>query len=399
MYTRIIFFTILILGNWPDLTGQNVLTLDEAIKIATANNLDVELFRKSVEQETAMIDGQIPIDKTEVFYQYDKNNIAENGRAIHVFGIGQNFKMPGYFKAYEQAQRAQVAVQENILEFQLFSLERSLIQLYEDYTYASNKAQYYLRLDSIYRDYLVQAERNLELGGGTIMEILTARQKQEALQLELKQINNDLTSLEGGLSMMLQVDEAYVPEISEYNQKKRKDIKINEHPIVKIRENQVEKARVLTNAHYNDRLPEINLSLFGGFNSFQDVVIYPGIEVGLSVSLSNKYYNARKKADQIQIQQFETNLQAINQKLEYNRLNLERRLVNLESSLESYNRLEETSDQLISSAKRALDGGEIDYFQYLTTLDEGLQTKIQLIEIIHDYNNTIIQYNYLLNQQ
>jgi cobalt-zinc-cadmium resistance protein CzcA len=383
--------------NWLGLKGQNLLSLEEAISIASSNNLDIELYRKSIEQESALIYGQIPIEKTDVYYQYDKNNIAENGRALHVLGIGQNFKMPGFYKEYENAQKAQVAVQENVLEFQLFSLERNLFQLYEDYAYASNKAQYFLTLDSIYQNYLVQAERNLELGGGTIMEILTAKQKQEALQLELQQVNNEITSLEGNLRMLLQVDEAYIPEVSDYTQREKEDIRLTEHPMIKIRENQIEKAKVLTNARYNERLPEINLSLFGGVNSFQDVVVYPGIELGLSISLSNKYYNARKTADQIQRKIFETNLQAISQNMEFNRFNLERRLANLENSLDSYKRLEKTSDQLIDSAKRAMDGGEINYFQYLTTLDDGLKTKIQLIELIHDYNNTIIQYNYLLN--
>lgn len=379
------------------ISGQTSISLNEAIFLAQENNLGLDVFRQSIEQQSVLIDAQVPVNKSNFYYEYDKNNIALNGHPIHVLGLGQTFKWPTIYNQHKLAQRSKVIIHEQILALEQLKLARNIEMVYEDYAYFLQKRSYHLELDSIYNDYLNKANRNLELGAGTLMESLTARQKIESLSLDQKGIEQNLSDASSQLRKLLQSDQNYVPLINEYDLMQKAIADPDSSLMLKIGKNEITSHLLQSEANYSDRLPDINVNLFSGINSFNDLVIYPGIQVGVSVALSQGFYKARKNADQIQSNMYKTNLEDIRMSINYKKEKLDQRLNNLIASIELYKNLEATADQLISTANRALVGGEINYFQYLTTLDEALHTKMKKIELIHQYNQNIIEYNYLLN--
>jgi cobalt-zinc-cadmium resistance protein CzcA len=379
-------------------TAQTKISKDEAIQMANDNNLGLDVFRQSINQQSALVNAQVPTNKTHFYYEYDHNNIAENGNPIHVLGVGQSFKWPSIYNNYELAQQSRVLVQKQVLSLEQLKLSMKIEKVYEDYAYYVQKEAYLNELDSIYNDYLEKANRNLELGGGTLMESLTARQKIEALNLDVNGIEHNIIDVNSQLNTLLQSDQNYEPLTDDYRLLQKSNTILDSSLFLIIGENEITSHGLYSAARFSDRLPDINISLFSGMNSFNDVVLYPGIQVGASIALSQGYFKARKQADQIQTDMYKTKLEDIRLSLNYKKKMLEQKLENLEASIGLYINLEATADQLISTAKKALAGGEINYFQYLSTLDEALHTKMKKIELIHQYNQNIIEYNYLLNE-
>lgn len=379
------------------LPAQITISMEEAMQIARENNLGLDVFRQSVEQQNALLDAQVPANKTSIFYGYDKNNIAENGSPLHVLGVGQVFKWPSIYNHYKQAQQSKIIIQEQVLTLEELKLSREVEKVFENHAYVVHKRSFLQRLDSIYSDYLNKANRNLELGGGTLMESLTARQKIESLSLDLKGLDQRIIEIQSQLKLLLQTETNYIPGFADYGVYQKKIPEPDSSLVLKIGEKEISSHELFSEARYSDRLPDFHVDLFSGMNSFDDLVLYPGFQVGVSVALSQGYYKARKRADQIQTDILKTKLNEIRLSLNYKKNMLEQKLQNQTDGIELYKSLESTAEQLISTAKKALDGGEINYFQYLSTLDEALQVKMKKIELIHQYNLDIIEYNYLLN--
>jgi len=147
----------------------------------------------------------------------------------------------------------------------------------------------------------------------------------------------------------------------------------------------------------SESLPELNLSLFNGFDKFDDI-FYPGVQVGLSLPLSKKHYKARLNATKIDtdIAQLQYDFQS--EYLQRNQKQILEKLNFLNKKIELYNsKTTNNIDSLNQSASKALNGGEINYLQYLLLLETVTQAKIKKLELLHEYNQTLISLNYLLN--
>ena len=71
---------------------QQVISLDQAITIALSNNKD--LAQNDVQIAKAEAQTTLRPDKTNLYYNQDANNIAENGVAIQVWGVSQQSAFP-----------------------------------------------------------------------------------------------------------------------------------------------------------------------------------------------------------------------------------------------------------------------------------------------------------------
>ena len=56
------------------------------------------------------------------------------------------------------------------------------------------------------------------------------------------------------------------------------------------------------------------------------------------------------------------------------------------------NRLANT---LISAAIKSYESGEIDFFQYIQSMDRGVQINVRYLENLQGYNETALSINYL----
>lgn len=379
--------------------GQSKMTLQEAIDLGLLNNKQVEIANLNVDREKVLLDATKEVNKTDIYYEWDRNNATTNGGGLHVLGIGQNFKMPQVHNSKKAQQEAKIILQQKDLDVTSYELTGRINILYDRIQYLESVSDVYQELDSIYEGYQSTVNRKYALGESGILEKLTATQKRNELLLNHQEIRWNATIAYQGLQNILQIKDPPELEKSSYYQKRKglNDPTIHS-PLVEYQSSLIELTSQQKEANYAASLPEFNVSLFNGINSLNDVELYPGIQAGISLPLSKKHYKAVREADGIAKEIAQINYQKEVENISRRQSQLESRMKQLETRIQEYdNTILTTAQELEKSAVKALNAGEITYFQYFTILEDAIEARIKYLELIHQYNQTTISLDYLLN--
>jgi len=120
------------------------------------------------------------------------------------------------------------------------------------------------------------------------------------------------------------------------------------------------------------------------------------MQVGVAVAIWGKPYRARTEAAEIGRQKaendalyFKTTLQG-----EYERVTQD--YFKYRSTLEYYeNNALPQADLILSSARKSFENGAIDYVEYIQGLNTGIDIKSNFLNILNQYNQSIIAIEYL----
>jgi cobalt-zinc-cadmium resistance protein CzcA len=119
--------------------------------------------------------------------------------------------------------------------------------------------------------------------------------------------------------------------------------------------------------------------------------------VGLGIPLIFGSQKSAVQVSTIEQRQAMLELSDYQQHLTNKRRQLFLQLEKYQRAIEYYNETGKAlSEALIRSSDRAFKSGEIDFFQYIQTLDRGIQIQIDYLYNLHQYNRTALSLNYLI---
>ena len=122
-----------------------------------------------------------------------------------------------------------------------------------------------------------------------------------------------------------------------------------------------------------------------------------GITGGLQIPIFRKAGRAKIQEQQLQEVIALNNLEQIRQQTQweiqgrYQQVLIQRDLLNVQGP-----DLREQASELRRLANRQLEQGDIDYFQYFQSLDAAIQSELQYLELLHAYNQAVLQLNYFI---
>lgn len=386
---------LLLISPWT-LNSQETLTLDEIVQLSLAQNPEVRTAQLAAERERILIDATDIIPKTDFYYQYDANNVAENGDPLHVFGLGQSFLSPGVQRSNKALQQSVASTQEKETAMLVFELRRSVHRLYDQIQYHQERLAIHQQLDSIYQSYQSRAEQKYQLGESTIIEKMSIQQKRNAAKLQVFETEETLAQLYHQMKILVPIDTDFRIARTDYQQLTSETFEPTEHPMVQYNYSLVEQAQKRAQVNAQQKLPEWNIGLFGGFNSASGKTFYPGVEAGLALSLFQGRYRVLAQADAVQTEAQSLRAEHSREILRLRQDQLVDQRQSIDQRIKIFNQeIIQTSEQLLASATLALNRNEIDYFQYLTILEDTRQARLQFIELIHTYNQTNISIQFL----
>lgn len=391
--TMLILLSI-ILGGTNNNYAQQAITLDDAIEQGKSNSFQSKISILSIDKEKAQIDAMQEIDNYDFFYAYDRNNITDNGQTLHVLGAGHTFKMPGINKSIKDAQLANVAVSQQQAKVNSYELAKNVTLIYEQLQYQYAILNIIDRMDSIYTVYYNSAKRRNDLGETNGLELLSARQQKEQAKSRKRTAQHNLELSLQKFRSMIKNNEATILQ-SNYSTWNDDPDKIIDHPLIDLHNSKIESSKKNEEVAKKSTLPELNLSLFNGFGSFNELEFYPGIEASISIPLAKGHHKAKQKTIEIETQKLQTQRAQISYQLNQNRkAKLESRKRIAKALTEYENTLLRTSDELILAANTARSLGQIDYMEFLLLTANVWESKINYIALIHEYNQTTISLNY-----
>ncbi len=374
---------------------EKPLGLEELIPLAVENNAGLKAANLNTEQSDALIGSAFDFDKTQLYYHYDQNNLTLQDLPLNVFGIQQDFLFPTVYFAERKLNKASYDLTSSAYAIRKKVLERDVTASFYQYQYAKEKEAIYLHLDSLYQNFAHMAKRRFELGETNYLEKITASSKQRQIQIALEQAQQDVYIAKTGLLKTTQIPDS---------------IKIMDIPIGRISLTPINTAENIELKYYQNTmaltkakrqfetqklLPDISLNYFQGTNSALDGNLY-GYQAGLKIPLlfggKASQIKASKIAEKIATEQskdYEIRLNAKNSELQAQLQKYDKALVYYEEEGIAL------SDEILKTATISFKNGEIDFFQYIQSLENAYEIKLDYLENLNQYNQTVINLNYL----
>jgi len=374
---------------------QNPLTVEETVHLAIENNSGLKASSLKVIEADALINSAFSFDKTTIYYNYDESNLAGNNEPLNIFGISQDFKFPTVYFADKKINKAQHQLQESQYNIRFQQLKREVYAQYYQLSYTKNKAQTYQYLDSLYQNFAVSAKRRFELGETNYLEMITAQSKQKQLETLYKQALQEIILAKEQLKKVVQTDSLAI-----LNQPLEKlqlgQISMTDNMGLEAYEFSKNYYKALNQKEKQSLLPDLNVEYFQSSNSGIDrnFIGYTfGVKIPLFFSGNASKIKASKIAQEVveeQKQDYQVRLHA-----EYQSL-----LAKLQQYEEAINYYETQgkmlSDEIIKTAERTFKEGEIDFFQYIQSIETAKDMEITYLDNLNTYNQTIIAINYLI---
>ncbi|WP_405575155.1 CusA/CzcA family heavy metal efflux RND transporter [Winogradskyella sp. Asnod2-B02-A] len=378
-----------------NLNAQSQLTVEQTLELALENNASLKASNLQIEKSDAYVGSAFSFDKTALYYNYDENNLAINNEPLKVFGIAQDFRFPTVYFAEKKVNKAMMHLEESKYNMEFQQVKKRVYASYYQLRYAKQKAETYRFLDSLYQDFAKKAARRFELGETNYLEKISAESKQKQLHTLYKQALQDVEFSKEQLKAIVQVDSL---EIVDQNLEK---LELNS-PSMQNNSGLLyfENAKNYQNAIYQSEkqnlLPDLNFEYFQGTNDQLNTNI-KGYQFGIKIPLLFFGNSSKIKASKIakdiiseQKQDYEVQLNS-----EYKSL-----LTTLNKYNEAINYYDtqgkRLKDEIIKTANRTFKEGEIDFFQYIQSLETAKDIELTYLDNLNAYNQTVININNLI---
>jgi cobalt-zinc-cadmium resistance protein CzcA len=374
---------------------QQALNLDNLIPLAIENNAGLKSNKLQVEQSDALINSAFNFDKTQVYYSYDENNLAINNRPIDVFGVQQDFKFPTVYFSEKKVNKEHYRLASSSYDIQEKGIKRRVTAAYYDYQIAREKQQVYKRLDSLYTDFSKIATRRFELGETNYLEKITATSKQKQIHIKYTQTQKDLELAYNGLLKVVQVTDTLIIAEAPSLKVDLGTLDLNGSAELGYYQNKIALLQAERRFEKQKLLPDISLNYFQGTNSGLNGNLY-GYQLGLKIPILFGGQSSKIKASKIaeDIAVAESSDYEIQLNAKYDALKVE--LVQIQEALSYYeNEGDQLSEEILKTANGSFRNGEIDFYQYIQSLESAYEIKLSYLDKLNQYNQTIIAINYL----
>lgn len=394
---KILFLALLF--SLPSLTQDKPLSYEELLSLAMENNSGIKASALQVAQADALKGAAFDFDKTEVYYSNNKIEHLSNGDPLKMVGIDQSFDFPTLYSAQHKLNSERYELQKLQYDMAKSVLEQDFALAFLKYQHARERKEVFDVIDSLYGKFADAANRRYELGETNYLEKITARARQRELELELKQAQSEVTAAHTNLKKLVQTDKDFTIAETEMEMLELTRSNVEQHVLKQIYEQRISLAEAENLVEKQHLLPEITFSYFRGLNN--DINDHlSGYQAGLRIPILFSGNAARIKAGKIASEIASEEAIQNSRLLENQFLQLMSRLRQHEEALSYYQQEgNELSEEILRTANLGYQNGEIDFFQYIQSLENAYRIRLAYRDNLYAYNCTVIMINQLMNTE
>ncbi len=369
-------------------------SLDSLMKIAMQSHPSLKVADLKIKQQEALKNSGFELQPTD-FYYLGQAFGYENEYDQHDFGVRQSFELPKVYQAKNALIEAETALLKSERVLTEVELKKMVANLYWQVVATYQEQQVYSILDSFYNDFANLAALRVETGETSRIELLRIESSFKSWTIQKNETDRRYELAQRQLAYLLGRENWINVKNVDLQQLSVNLPQVNatNHPLMRYYEQQKNKAIKQVTIEENKLSPTFNLGyasqIFDG-NAGLNLV-----EIGLGVPL-------HRKPQQQRIEAAKMNAAIIQAKAETDKFALENEwklaLANLETlngQIFSVNRfLMENVLESVALAKIGYEGGELPYFEYLSVIEQAISLRIEQIQLIQKYNETVILINY-----
>jgi len=390
---------ILFLGCGSFLNAQNIeISLEQAIELSITNNKHLQSSMNKVEMNKQLEKTSFSMEKTDIYYNFDQNNIAPNNTPLNVFGVSQTIPFPSVFSSQKKVLRQQTNLAESKYKMDAYEVVKETTKAYYAVAYWRDMIQSYTTLDSIYRKFSDAAQRKHETGETNNLEFLVAQSKSKEISVLLEQSQLNFQNAIGQLNKWIQSEKIYTiskEPIKEANVNALDTV--NNAALVYLQQS-ISLSVNQVNANKQAMMPDIKLGAFQGSNTAAAPNRYYGVQAGIAVPLFFGADRARIKASQTEVMMKQNEYENYSTQLTANYLALLNEADGYKKGIDYYFQFgEKLHNETMMNANKAYNAGEINFIDYVTLLNHANTIKMNYLQNRFFYNMTVIEANYILN--
>ncbi len=374
------------------------ITITEAITLAS-NNLQYEVNNEQINKSKAQVKTAGAIPKTGVFVENEDMRPSDNKGVLKI-GVSQGIAWPGLYKAQKNLQGEQLKYYEANSSVLDVEIKRDVRTVYYQLWYLQDKQQLLHRLDSIYKSLNEAAILKVKTGDRPGLDSIAADVKQKELHALLQQSMNDVRIQQQQLTQLLNSAENVLP-VFQPLEKIPVPFHTTDslHPVLALQQQNINIANANINVVKNENRPEFSGRFFSQrlygvqdpYSGFSVAVMFPLFGAG---AYKNKIKTAQAEAT-VQQRQLDYEKQVLNTQLLQKQTEVERNMDMLAfyetSGLKQAN-------EIIKASSLAYRAGEISFAELSQFLAQAVDIQQNYLDNLNAYNQSVIQYNYFINQ-
>ena len=373
------------------------LTLQNALDLATKNYPTIQQASLQTQQQQALTGTSTILDPFNIntgVGQINSNVVDYN------VGVAQGFKLPNAYKAGKDLLQQNVTLAKSYEAVTKNELVRNVSNAYYNWLYSWQQYYLLLQTDSIFADYEKYANKKYQVGESNKLEKINATLQRKELQLQLAKAKTEVAFYLTDLQKWLRSTEQYqapmqytaLPEINLSDSSL-----VNKHPVLQFLQQQVTAKELAVKAEKAKGQPSFNLGANAQSLDKQKQFYYGS--VGINIPIFKNGVKARTQAAKFETEIAKKELDKNQQ--EISTLFLQQNQLQQQSLQQvKYYQSEglPMAESIINAAQRSYKAGDIGYIEYIQNIKDAIKIKIDYLAAINNYNQTIIQLNYLLNR-
>ena len=379
------------------------INLKQAIQMALDSNLTVRSSGYSVDVQKALKHASWDIPKTSIDGQYGQFNSFNKDNS---FTVSQSFAFPTVYIHQNRLAKANIKSSELQLKTAQLEIAIQVKQIYWQLAYLNSKHKLFAYQDTLYSGFLRAAELRLKTGETNRLEMISARSQSFEIKNQLRQIEADLVIANLKLQTILNVETTLYPVDTVLHRINYlpvvENLLLSGNPSVGYVNQQIEVSRLEKKVESSRILPDFSIGYFSQTNQgTQEINGIPrtfgagdrftGIQAGISIPIWFVPNAAKTKAARYKEKVAQTNAEYYSKSISGNYRSLILEFSKNTNSVDYYEKQAiPEADLIIEQATKSYKAGEMDYLEYILSLNRALGIKQNYLDALNNYNQNII---------
>jgi heavy metal efflux system protein len=373
-----------------------VLSEQDAVTLALTNNPRIKIAGLEVEGKKSQQKTAFRLPSTNLGIQYGQMNSAARDPFVE---LSQNL---GSLPAHVQRSKVystEVRIAEEQRALTVKDLTYQVRTSWQEWLYLRQVTKELHRQLALYEDFEKRADLQYRLGERSLLEkTLTENSLYEVRNKHTIESENLRQSI-AELRFLLVTDEEFVPEDDTLASLIMPGgISASEHPVITIAEQSAARSEVELKLERSSLFPEVSVGYFRQNITETDIRLkgLQGWTVQVAIPLWFRSQQGNIQRSRIKNLQAREELALAQQRLNHAR-------AQAASNVEKYKRLLayygaqglHQANAILRTATLEIEAGEIDFFQYLQSMQRYTTTRLEYLQTLRNYNLSIIELEYL----
>lgn len=392
-YSIIVFLTGVISFS---AAAQQVLTENEAVSKALANNKNIQAASLQVKQQQQLLKSAINLPNPDFFLE------SPTGK-FYTGSITQSFEFPTVYSNQYRLQKQQIGVAQKGKQLTEAELKYRVKVLYLEIQYTDSLTNQLYIQDTLYEKIKVSAIRQFKAGQVDYLQQTFAETQYGEIHNQYQQLLIRAASLKAQLQWFTGIKDSISVErltvaLSQTQFALTPDsTALLSNPAVQLLQQQENVAKQNISLQKSKALPGL---AFGYFNQGErNTILFNRFRVGVTIPLWFSQYKSNINAAKTEQQVIQSKQQGLQQELSAQAINASSEMQTNWQSVQYYQQTGlRKAQEVITASQRFFVSGEIDYISLLRTSNDAYNVYQKYLEAVRNYNLSVINHKYLMGQ-